>query len=109
MSVLSAITTGFWSRSGDVHGRKPILSAFLIGALLMEAVFVLVMRPDPVFGRHGEKLILLGPILEGLVGGLSTFNGVVHAYVGIFRTVVILGLFRIQVHLGLYSPWLAAS
>ncbi|KAF5342541.1 hypothetical protein D9611_001959 [Ephemerocybe angulata] len=81
MSALSAITTGFWSRRGDTHGRKPILSAFLIGALLMEAVFVLVMKPDSWFGRYGEKAILVGPILEGLVGGLSTFNGVVHAYI----------------------------
>lgn len=81
MSALSAITTGFWSRRGDKSGRKPILSAFLIGALLMEVVFVFVMDPDSVFGQYGEKFILVGPILEGLVGGLSTFNGVVHAYI----------------------------
>ncbi|PFH53013.1 hypothetical protein AMATHDRAFT_55923 [Amanita thiersii Skay4041] len=80
MSVLSTITTGFWSRLGDVHGRKPILCAFLMGATFMEFVFVLVMRPDSVFSRYAEQLILLGPIVEGLVGGLSTFNGVVHAY-----------------------------
>lgn len=81
MSVLSAISTGFWSRLGDAHGRKLILSTFLIGALLMEAVFVLVMRPNSLFGRYAEHLILVGPILEGFVGGLSTFNGVVHAYI----------------------------
>ncbi|TEB34595.1 MFS general substrate transporter [Coprinellus micaceus] len=81
MSTLSAITTGFWSRAGDRHGRKNILIVFLVGALLMEAVFVLVMKSDTLFGRHGENLILVGPILEGLVGGLSTFNGVVHAYI----------------------------
>lgn len=44
-----------------------------------EAVFMLVMRPDSIFGRHAEKTILIGPILEGFVGGISTFNGVVHA------------------------------
>lgn len=44
-----------------------------------EAVFLLVMQPDSFFGRHAEKTILLGPILEGLVGGLCTFNGAVHA------------------------------
>ena len=42
---------------------------------------MLVMKSDTIFGRHAENLILVGPILEGLVGGLSTFNGVVHAYV----------------------------
>src|ERR1700733_5999404 len=29
MNILSAITTGFWSRLGDTHGRKPILVLFL--------------------------------------------------------------------------------
>jgi len=39
------------------------------------------MRPNSLFGRRAEHLILLGPIVEGFVGGLSTFNGVVHAYI----------------------------
>jgi len=81
MSVLSAITTGFWSRLGDVHGRKLILSTFLVGALSMEAVFMLVMRPNSIFGQYAEQFILVGPIIEGFVGGLSTFNGVTHAYI----------------------------
>lgn len=81
MSVLSAVTTGFWSRLGDKIGRKPIFAAFFLGALFMEAFFVLVMMPDSLWGRYGEKWILAGPIIEGLVGGLSVFNGVVHAYV----------------------------
>ena len=44
-----------------------------------ESVFVLVMKPNSLFGRHAERLILLGPIFEGFVGGLSTFHGAVHA------------------------------
>lgn len=39
------------------------------------------MKPNSIFSRHAEKFILVGPIVEGLVGGLSAFNGVVHAYV----------------------------
>lgn len=35
MSILSAITTGFWSRLGDAHGRKPVFALFLIGAISM--------------------------------------------------------------------------
>lgn len=98
MSILSAISTGFWSRLGDSVGRKPILTIFMSGALLMcvdslfevdawlillhrEAVFVLVMRPDSFFARHAERLILVGPFVEGFVGGLSTFNGAFHAFV----------------------------
>lgn len=81
MSILSALSTGFWSKLGDTRGRKLILSTFLIGALSMEAVFMLVMRPESFFGRRAERVILVGPVIEGLTGGLSTFNGVVHAYI----------------------------
>jgi hypothetical protein len=41
MSILSAVSTGFWSRLGDTRGRKLILSTFLIGALSMSVVFYL--------------------------------------------------------------------
>ena len=36
MSILSAITTGPWSRYGDVNGRKPVLVLALFGALSMQ-------------------------------------------------------------------------
>jgi hypothetical protein len=39
------------------------------------------MQTDSIFGRHAERLILIGPIAEGFVGGLSTFNGAFHAFV----------------------------
>ena len=35
MNVLSAITTGFWSRFGDNHGRKSVMFLFLLGAIAM--------------------------------------------------------------------------
>ena len=96
MNVLSAITTGYWSRLGDIHGRKPVLALFLAGALAMcchvistplritypchrEAFHVLVMNPDSIFGVYAEQFILVGPILEGLVGALSSYNGIVHS------------------------------
>lgn len=46
-----------------------------------EAVFMLVMHNNSFSRLYGEHLILIGPVLEGLTGGLSTFNGTVHAYV----------------------------
>jgi hypothetical protein len=42
---------------------------------------VLVMKSETIFGRFPERFILVGPVIEGLVGGLSVFNGVTHAYV----------------------------
>ena len=96
MNILSAISTGYWSRLGDIHGRKPVLALFLAGALTMychfistplritltlhrEVFHVLVMNPDSIFGAYAEQFILVGPILEGLVGALSSYNGIVHS------------------------------
>ncbi|KAJ8503024.1 hypothetical protein ONZ45_g11222 [Pleurotus djamor] len=80
MSVLSAITTGLWSRFGDIHGRRVILCSTIFGAMFMDIIVVLIVDTDSVFSRYGEQLIVLGPVVDGLLGGLSAFNGVVHAY-----------------------------
>ncbi|KAF5367507.1 hypothetical protein D9758_003767 [Tetrapyrgos nigripes] len=80
MSVLSAIATGPWSRWGDLHGRKPVIFLTMTGALIVELVFILVTRKDTFFYNHAESLIIVGPILDGILGGLSAFNGVLHAY-----------------------------
>lgn len=95
MNILSAITTGFWSRLGDIHGRKPVLALFLAGALAMychihfslritytchrEVFHVLVMNSESIFGAYAEQFILVGPVIEGLVGALSSYNGIVHS------------------------------
>ncbi|KAJ3997400.1 major facilitator superfamily domain-containing protein [Lentinula boryana] len=80
MSVLSALATGPWSHWGDFHGRKPLLFFTLSGALSMELVYLLVTRENTPFYDYAEHFIMVGPVLDGLVGGLSAFNGVVHAY-----------------------------
>lgn len=81
MSVLSATTTGPWSRLGDSVGRKPILFANLIGAMSLELVFLLVTTPNTIFYDYAEQFLMLGFIIDGLVGGLSAFNGIYHAYI----------------------------
>lgn len=100
MSILSAATTGPWSRLGDSVGRKPILFTCLIGALSLcaphafqicsrlsdifirrELVFVLVTLDNSFIAAYAKQFLLLGFIIDGAVGGLSAFNGVVHAYV----------------------------
>ncbi|KAJ3920154.1 hypothetical protein F5877DRAFT_89606 [Lentinula edodes] len=80
MSVLSALATGPWSRWGDFHGRKPLLFFTLSGAFSMELVYLLVTRENTPFYSYAEQFIMVGPVLDGFVGGLSAFNGVVHAY-----------------------------
>ncbi|KAF5371313.1 hypothetical protein D9758_004202 [Tetrapyrgos nigripes] len=81
MSILSAIATGPWSRWGDIHGRTPLLMLTVFGALAMEVAFLLVTRENSVFSRYAEQFIMVGPVIDGFVGGLSAFNGAVHAYI----------------------------
>ncbi|KIK63015.1 hypothetical protein GYMLUDRAFT_41315 [Collybiopsis luxurians FD-317 M1] len=80
MSLLSAIATGPWSRWGDFRGRKPLLFLTLSGALSMELVYLLVTRENTPFYDFAEQFIIVGPVLDGLAGGISAFNGAVHAY-----------------------------
>ncbi|KAJ7019928.1 major facilitator superfamily domain-containing protein [Mycena alexandri] len=81
MSILSSGSTGLWSQWGDVRGRKIIFCVSITGFIAMETVFILVSGSVPAIARRAETFILLGPVLEGICGGLSVFNGVVHAYV----------------------------
>jgi len=89
------VTTGFWSKFGETYGRKPVFIVFLIGTIFMlvdslrivpfseivvrEFVFVLVRWPNAMVSRYAEQLLLMGPVVEGLVGSYPTFGGVVHA------------------------------
>lgn len=64
MSALSAITTGFWSRRGDKSGRKPILSAFLIGALLMCVVSFHMQSGHLIHSQGGSIRLRYGSRLR---------------------------------------------
>ncbi|KAJ6619811.1 major facilitator superfamily domain-containing protein [Mycena sp. CBHHK59/15] len=81
MNVLSSVSTGLFSQYGDSNGRKIIFCASIVGFIAMEIVFILVSGSITAITRRGEAFIIVGPILEGMVGGLSVFNGVVHAYI----------------------------
>jgi len=79
MAVLSAVTTGPWSQFGDANGRKIVLSISIFGAMSDDIIYILVTRPGSIFFRYAEQIIAVGPFIEGFVGGISTFNGAVHA------------------------------
>ncbi|KAJ7494798.1 major facilitator superfamily domain-containing protein [Mycena galericulata] len=81
MNVLSSISTGLWSQWGDSRGRKIVFCVSMVGFIVMELVFVLVSGSISAITRRAEAFILVGPVLEGFCGGLSVFNGVVHAYI----------------------------
>ncbi|KAF7312372.1 hypothetical protein MIND_00250500 [Mycena indigotica] len=79
MNVLSSASTGLWSQYGDVKGRKIVFCVSICGFVAMEFIFLLVSKTS--FTAREDVFILIGPVLEGFAGGLSVFNGVVHAYV----------------------------
>ncbi|KAI0305500.1 major facilitator superfamily domain-containing protein [Multifurca ochricompacta] len=80
-SILSAVTTGWLSHLSDMFGRKKILVLTMFGALFMDFVYILVSDATTVFGRHGEAFIIVAPLVEGILGAQSTYNGITHAYV----------------------------
>ncbi|KAJ7066985.1 major facilitator superfamily-domain-containing protein [Mycena amicta] len=81
MGFLSALTTGWWSRFGERHGRTRVLTFSLLGLLLTDLIFVLASTPSTPFSSHGHKLLLLAPIIEGLLGGWSTLQSAISAYI----------------------------
>ncbi|KAH9045078.1 hypothetical protein EDB84DRAFT_1469066 [Lactarius hengduanensis] len=81
-SILSAMTTGWLSHLSDRYGRKGILTLqCLVPSSCPDFVYILVSDPSTVFGRHGEAFIIVAPLVEGVLGAQSTYNGIVHAYV----------------------------
>ena len=95
-SILSAVTTGWLSHLSDMVGRKKILALSMFGALFMsvhdlgfhncsanlayrDLIYILVSDPSTVFGRHGEAFIIVAPLVEGILGAQSTYNGITHA------------------------------
>jgi len=89
------VTTGWLSHLSDISGRKKILALSMFGALLMsvnnfglgsltnldyrDVVYILVSNVSTLFGRHGEVFIIIAPLVEGILGAQSTYNGITHA------------------------------
>ncbi|KAF7327804.1 hypothetical protein MKEN_00360200 [Mycena kentingensis (nom. inval.)] len=81
MGLLSMLTTGFWGRYGERHGRTRVLTYSTLGLLLTDLIFILASTPNSAFSTHGHKLLLLSPIIEGSLGGWSTLQSAISAYV----------------------------
>ncbi|KAJ7678856.1 hypothetical protein DFH06DRAFT_499300 [Mycena polygramma] len=77
--VLSALSTGWWSRFGDRHGRRYALMISVLGSILLNLAFVLIAS-SPALEGLAQPLIFVGFLLNGLLGGEATFQGAVHAY-----------------------------
>ncbi|GAA5993236.1 hypothetical protein JCM10908_004524 [Rhodotorula pacifica] len=78
MGILSSLTTGWWGAFSDRRGRKPVLVLALAGSLAMDVVFLLTVYYHSTLTYN---FLLLGPILDGLVGGYSTAQATSAAYI----------------------------
>lgn len=80
MGILSAITTGFWGATSDRLGRTVVMYIALCGLVANDGVLLLTATyPDKVPG--GYRFLVVGPIIEGLLGGFSTITATYHAYI----------------------------
>ncbi|KAJ7274346.1 hypothetical protein B0H12DRAFT_1088263 [Mycena haematopus] len=77
--VLSALSSGWWSRLGDMHGRRYPLMISVLGSIVLNLIFALIAS-NPAFGL-AQPCIFIGLLVEGLLGGSATIQGSVHAYV----------------------------
>ncbi|KAL1410824.1 hypothetical protein Q8F55_001767 [Vanrija albida] len=79
--LLSAITTGFWASMSDRIGRRKILALCEFGLLLNDACFLVIATYPRIVAQFGFYVLLIGPCLDGLLGGFSTITAAINAYI----------------------------
>lgn len=79
--AVSALTTGYWAGKSDRIGRRKILSLLELGFLVNDASFLFITSHPAMIARFSLYIVLIGPFLEGLVGGLATLMATMHAYI----------------------------
>ncbi|KAJ3573787.1 hypothetical protein NP233_g2219 [Leucocoprinus birnbaumii] len=79
MGILSCLTTGWWGAFSDRYGRNRVMGISLIGLLTTDFNFIFVMHyPDAIPG--GYWFLLVGPLVEGALGGFTGAVAAIHAY-----------------------------
>jgi MFS family permease len=96
MGILSALSTGFWGAVSDRLGRTTVMAVSLIGFASrwvhansccfttdygVSDIILVVTASYPHRVPFGYRFILLGPILDGLMGGFSTISATNNAYI----------------------------
>ncbi|TYJ58953.1 hypothetical protein B9479_000389 [Cryptococcus floricola] len=79
MGILSALTTGFWGQTSDRLGRTKVMAVVELGLLCNELCFILVAT-FPYLAPGGYYALLLGPVIDGSLGGISTITATINAY-----------------------------
>ncbi|KAF8125690.1 hypothetical protein K438DRAFT_1891595 [Mycena galopus ATCC 62051] len=77
--IVSFVSVGWWSAFGDRRGRKIVLLFSILGTLFLNLMY-LVVANTALLREDAQDLMSVGLIVEGLLGGVASYNGVVHAY-----------------------------
>ncbi|KAG6879545.1 hypothetical protein C0992_001550 [Termitomyces sp. T32_za158] len=80
MGLLSVLTTGWWGHFGERHGRTKVLAIVTFGLFMTDFTYILVSTPSSPFAAHGQGLLILASIIEGVFGGWSALQSATHAY-----------------------------
>ncbi|KAG6829195.1 hypothetical protein H0H92_005396 [Tricholoma furcatifolium] len=80
MGILGCITAGWWGAYSDRYGRTRLLSIAIIGLLYSDLNFIFTARN---FERlpGGYWFVILGPLVEGSLGGTTAIVAATNAYV----------------------------
>ncbi|KAJ7471997.1 hypothetical protein FB451DRAFT_990518, partial [Mycena latifolia] len=82
VSLLSILTTGWWGPFGDRHGRTKVLAIAAFGLFFTDLAFtILASTRSAPFSAHGDKLLFIASVIEGLLGGWLTLQSSTLAYV----------------------------
>ncbi|RDB23050.1 putative membrane protein C14C4.07 [Hypsizygus marmoreus] len=79
MGILSCVTTGWWGAFSDRHGRTRVMGLSIVGLLITDFNFIFVSHHF----QHlpgGYWFLLVGPLIEGCLGGMTTAIAAMHAY-----------------------------
>ncbi|GMK56859.1 hypothetical protein CspeluHIS016_0306990 [Cutaneotrichosporon spelunceum] len=79
--LLSAITTGWWAAYSDRRGRRVVLAIVEVGLLINDLCMLVIASYPRLVVQTRLWILLLGPALDGLLGGFSTIAAAMHAYI----------------------------
>ncbi|BEI84547.1 hypothetical protein CcaverHIS002_0411510 [Cutaneotrichosporon cavernicola] len=79
--LLSAMTTGWWAAYSDRRGRRIVLAVVEVGLLINDLCMLTIASYPRLVVQTRLWILLLGPALDGLLGGFSTIVAAMHAYI----------------------------
>ncbi len=80
MGLLSALTTTFWGGMSDKWGRTRIMAIAFFGILINDIVLI-ATASYPYLVPGGYRFLIVGPVLDGCLGGFSTMTATYLAYI----------------------------